>query len=407
MRDVRASPSPIPEDAERRAKNRAHAEAHKERKDAEEARRKRKSLERDKLGKRRRQQRHDGLPVEPSLSSSSMDSSSDDDESEVGRGPLDHLPDIKETTLGASASGPASPGGGGEGAWGLAIARPGAEADRPETRESVKRAVSPVGSTAEVEQATARAAQLPSQRAEEALESGEGWPVPADTGAVPPPLSRTRDAVQKLLCPRSSQKRQAKAPALAPLKTLKVSTSSTAQWVVEAQAAIQRGAASARADPKEPVAQGEATKATTKQVGEEAPTSREAGALEPGEAKAPSVVEVVEGEAEAPRTSEAEVAEAGASRASEAEVADIGAPRTTEAEVAEARVPGTTEAKAAEAGLGAAKPMAQDTETEAGQASVPPPVQDPPPSQESTREVEELEAQSLRKSMFLRRERDV
>ena len=29
MRDVRASPPPIPEDAERRAKNRAHTEAHK------------------------------------------------------------------------------------------------------------------------------------------------------------------------------------------------------------------------------------------------------------------------------------------------------------------------------------------------------------------------------------------
>ena len=42
-------------------------------------------------------------------------------------------------------------------------------------------------------------------------------------------------------------------PALAPLKVLKVSTSSTARWVVDAQAALQRGAASARADPKEPV----------------------------------------------------------------------------------------------------------------------------------------------------------
>ena len=102
---------------------------------------------------------------------------------------------------------------------------------------------------------------------------------------------------------------------------------------------MQRGAASARAGPKEPVAQGEATEAATEQVGEEAP-----------------------------RTSEAEVAEARASRASEVEVADAGAPRTTEAEVVEA---------------GAAEPVAQDAEIEAGQASVPPPVQDLPPSQES------------------------
>jgi len=117
----------------------------------------------------------------------------------------------------------------------------------------------------------------------------------------------------------------------------------------------------ARADSKEPVAQGEATEAATKQAGEETPTSCEAGALKSGEAEAPSIAEAIEGEAEAPRTSEAEVAEAGASRASEAEVANVGAPRTTEAEVAE---------------------------MEAGQASVPLVVQDLPPSQESTQEVE-------------------
>ena len=54
MRDVRASPPPVPKDTERRAVNRAHAEAYKEQKDAEEVRRKRKSLERDELEKHRR-----------------------------------------------------------------------------------------------------------------------------------------------------------------------------------------------------------------------------------------------------------------------------------------------------------------------------------------------------------------
>ena len=54
MRDVRASPLPVPKDVERRTENRAHTEAYKEHKDAEEARRKRKSLERDELEKRRR-----------------------------------------------------------------------------------------------------------------------------------------------------------------------------------------------------------------------------------------------------------------------------------------------------------------------------------------------------------------
>ena len=46
MRDVRASPPPIPEDAERRVVNRVHAEGQKKWKDAEEAKRKRKILER-------------------------------------------------------------------------------------------------------------------------------------------------------------------------------------------------------------------------------------------------------------------------------------------------------------------------------------------------------------------------
>ena len=54
MRDVRASPPLVPEDAKWRAENRAHAEAYKERKDAKETRRKWKSLERDKLEKHRR-----------------------------------------------------------------------------------------------------------------------------------------------------------------------------------------------------------------------------------------------------------------------------------------------------------------------------------------------------------------
>ncbi|XP_066333911.1 uncharacterized protein [Miscanthus floridulus] len=392
MRDVRASSPPIPEDAERRAENRAHAEAYKERKDAKEARCKRKSLERDELEKRHRQQRHDGLLEEPSPSSSSMDSSSDDNESEAGQGPLDHLPDVREMAPEASASGLALPEGGGEGTSVLVIAHPEAKADTPETQASGKCAVSLMGSTAEVERATAGATQPPPQRAKGALESGEGWSVPADTGAVPlplpPPLLRTRDAVRRLLCPRSSQKRQAEAPALVPRKTFKVSTSSPARWVVDVQATMQRGVVSARPNPKESVAQGEATEVATKQAGEGAPMPREAGALKLGEAKVPSIAEATEGEGEAPRTSEVEVAKAGASRAFKAEVADAEAPRTTEAEVAKARAPGTTEAEVVEAGLGATKPVAQDVEMEVGQAS-------------------ELEAGSLGKLMFLRWERDV
>ncbi|XP_066354536.1 uncharacterized protein [Miscanthus floridulus] len=209
----------------------------------------------------------------------------------------------------ASVSSPVFLGGGGGDALGPAIARPGAEADMPEARALGKLAISPVGSTTEVEQAAVGATQPPPQRVEGAPESSE------------------------------------EAPALAPRKALKVSTSSTAQWVVEAQAAIQRDAASARADPKESVAQGGAAEAATEQAEGEEPTPRKAEARESDEAEVPSVAEATEAEAEALRTSEAEAIEAGASR-------------TTEAEVAEARAPRTTEAEVAEVGVGAAEPAA-------------------------------------------------
>ncbi|XP_066396518.1 uncharacterized protein [Miscanthus floridulus] len=280
--------------------------------------------------------------MEASPSPSLSDSSSDDDEGEAGQVPLDHLRDIGGTTPGALASGPASLGGGGEDASGLAIARPGAEADAPEAWALGKHVVSSVGSMVEVEQAAAGAMQPPPQRVKGAPESGEGRPTPADTEAVAPPppllLRRMRDVVQKWLCPRSSQKHQAEAPALAPCKALKVSASSTAQWVMEAQAAIQRGVALARVDPKGLDAQGEATKAALQRAGDEAPTSLEAKARESDGAEAPSIAVATEGEVEAPKTSKAEATEAGASRTTEAEVAEAGAPRTTETEAAEVSV---------------------------------------------------------------------
>ena len=94
----------------------------------------------------------------PSLST---DSSGEDDESEVGQGPLDHLPDVRGTALEASVSDLTFLGGGGEGALGPAITRPKAEANTPEARALGKRAISPVGSTTEVEQAAVGATQPP------------------------------------------------------------------------------------------------------------------------------------------------------------------------------------------------------------------------------------------------------
>ena len=138
----------------------------------------------------------------PSLSTNS---SGEGDESEVGRGPLDHLPNVGGTALGVSASSPVLPEGG-EDASGPVIARPEAEANMPEARALGKRAVSPVGSTAEVEQAAAGATQLPPQRVEGAPESDEGRLASVDAGAVPPPLPpplQRSVAVPKRLQPRS------------------------------------------------------------------------------------------------------------------------------------------------------------------------------------------------------------
>ena len=79
MRHVRASPPPVPEDARRRAANRAHAEAQKKKKDTRAAKRDKKILEREALEKRRRRQKQDGLPVELSPSPSPSEDSSDED----------------------------------------------------------------------------------------------------------------------------------------------------------------------------------------------------------------------------------------------------------------------------------------------------------------------------------------
>ena len=147
---------------------------------------------------------------------------------------------------------------------------------------------------------------------------------------------------------------------MAPLKALKVSPSSTTHWVVEAQAAIQRGAASARADPKEPATQGEAAEATPTQTGEGAPLPHEAEAHGSDEAEASLVAEATE--VKAPRTSEAKATE-------------VGVPRTAEATLAGAGAPGTTEATMAEANVSVVKPVAQEVGMKAAEVSVAPLVQ--------------------------------
>ncbi|XP_066311573.1 uncharacterized protein [Miscanthus floridulus] len=142
---------------------------------------------------------------------------------------------------------------------------------------------------AEVEQVAMGTTQLPSQRTEGVPESGMGWLALADTKAVPPPLAPPllrRVAVPQWLHPRSSQKRKAEVPALAPLKSLKVGMGSTAHQVV--------------------VAQREVTGVAMERAGEETPTPHEAEAYKSDGAEAPSVVETTEElEKEASRAAEA------------------------------------------------------------------------------------------------------
>ena len=148
---------------------------------------------------------------------------------------------------------------------------------------------------------------------------------------------------------------------MAPLKALKVNPGSTAHWVAEAHAALHRGVASARADPKEPATPRGATEAALTQEGEVAPPPRD------GEAHGSDAVEVPLA-AETTRTEVPGVSQAGATETAvlgtieaaavgtgalttaEATMAEAGAPQTTEATMAEAGAPGSTEATMAEAG---------------------------------------------------------
>ena len=139
----------------------------------------------------------------PSLSTKASDG---DDEGEMGRGPLDHLPGVVEVAPGASVGSPAPLGGGGESDLGLAVARSRAEADTPEARALGKRVVSSVGSAAVVEQVAVETTPPPPQRTEGAPGSIEDRPAPMDSEATPlppPPPLRTRFAVAKRLLPRS------------------------------------------------------------------------------------------------------------------------------------------------------------------------------------------------------------
>ena len=163
---------------------------------------------------------------------------------------------------------------------------------------------------------------------------------------------------------------------LAPLNSLKASPDSSAHWVAEAQAAIQRGTALARADPKEPAAQGGAGEATPTQTREGVLLPREGEAHESDGAGVPLV-------AEAPGVSGAEAMEARASKTAETAVAAVGVSTSSEATMAEAGAPETTKAV-----VMAARPSVQEAEMKAVEALEAPLLQGPPLLRERTRETE-------------------
>ena len=126
---------------------------------------------------------------------------------------------------------------------------------------------------------------------------------------------------------------------MAPLTALKASPGSSTRWVAEAQAAIQRGTASARVDPKEPATQGGAAKATPTQTREGVLPPREGEAHEsdgagvPLVAEAPRVSEAETTGARAPKTAETAVAAVGVSASSKATMVEAGASEATNAAV--------------------------------------------------------------------------
>ena len=159
--------------------------------------------------------------------------------------------------------------------------------------------------------------------------------------------------------------------------------------MAEAQAAIQRGVASARVNPKGPAAQGGVAEAAPTQMREGVflPRGGEAhesdGAVVPFVAEAPGVSEAEATEATAPTTAETAVAAIGVSASTEATMAEAGAPETAEAVIAEAGAPEVTTAV-----VMAARPSVQEAEMSAAEASAVPLAQGPPLLRESARETE-------------------
>ncbi|XP_066324431.1 uncharacterized protein [Miscanthus floridulus] len=247
----------------------------------------------------------------------------------MGWGPLDHLPDVGETVPGASASSPALPGGGGGGAaLGSAVARLGAEANKPEERV--------LGNQK-------RPTEVPTLAPLKALKVNPGYTA-----------HWVAEAQAALQCGVALARADPKEPA----------TQGGATDAALTQAGV--GAP--------PPHEGEARELDGVEV---------SSVAEAAKVEAFLVSKTEAAEARAPRTIKA--AAAGATATTEATMVEARAPGTTEATMAEAGAPRTTEADVITARL-----SVQEVEMKAAEASVAPLVQGPPLLRESAQEVEVL-----------------
>ncbi|XP_066310840.1 uncharacterized protein [Miscanthus floridulus] len=186
-----------------------------------------------------------------------------------------------------------------------------------------------------------RGLSVPAGRFMRALIAGGGG-----GGAAGPAEGRRGAGVRR--GPSSADGYGCDATAAASAVAEEASPGSSAHWVAEAQAAIQRGAASARVNPQEPAAQG--------RVAEAAPKWSD-GAIVPFVAEAPGASRAEAMGAPAPMTAEIAVSAAGASVSAEAIMTEAGAPETAEAVIVEAGAPEVTMAV-----VTAARPSVQEVE---------------------------------------------
>jgi hypothetical protein len=202
---------PVPEDAVDRAARRVAAEKKKEKKDAKKARARERMRAQDALERRRRKQKRDGLPREPSPETPDDDDDDDDDDDED---------DNMAARLGLSPDLRLGPGSSSQPPSGLApsVSRAGASGSRSEEQGQAEGVLDPL---AEVVEVTSRSQAdppvpeepLPVPAAQEAdpqvVVSALGRTVPSaprapEAGMVPKPA-----AEQTLVVPAGTEARGA------------------------------------------------------------------------------------------------------------------------------------------------------------------------------------------------------